>query len=121
MVFNDVPLMPALQGLFVGGCVERGEGSSFRAKAHAHNVPGRPFYGWVCVRSLKRIGAVTEAGVLMKPSRLLWHEYAHLLTPNHGHDDTWRRKMRELGQPIPRQYRKRPRPARSVLHRARHG
>ena len=105
-----VPEMPELRGLFVGGCVERGEGSSFRARAHAHNVPGRPFHGWVCVRSLKRIGVFTE-GVVTKASRVLWHEYAHVLTPKHGHDDTWRRKMRDLGQPIPRQYHKRPRAA----------
>lgn len=99
-------------GIFVGGCIERGEGSSFRAKAHAHNRGGL-WANWICVRSVKRIGDWTPCsapswdGEVTRPSRLLWHEYAHILTPKHGHDDAWREKMRSLGQPIPAQYKKR--------------
>ena len=111
----DVPEMPSLAGVFVGGCVERGEGSSFRARAHAHNDRRDARFGWVCVRSIKRIGVVAPAqgesdGVVVKPSRLLWHEYAHILSPGHGHDDTWRATMRELKQPIPQRYKRRLRP-----------
>lgn len=104
----SVPYWPELKGVFVGGCVARGPGSSFRAKAHAHNRKDDPHFGWICVRSIKRVGDI-EGNVITKPSRLLWHEYAHILTPGHYHDDVWRRKMRELGQPIPKQYEKKPR------------
>jgi len=77
-----------VKGIFVGGCVERGEGSSFRAKAHAHSIiPGTrnyhgtdEFLGWICIRSAKRL--FTSSG---KPSQLLWHETAHI----------WRRSWSE--------------------------
>lgn len=102
-------------GIFVGGCVDRGEGSSFRARAHAHNYRAAPNYGWICVRSEKRLGVWLPMsggaadGAVTKPSRLLWHEYAHILTPQHGHDDAWRETMRRLGQPIPARYQKKQR------------
>lgn len=108
-----VPAWVEVKGIFVGGCIERGIGSSFRAKAHAHNRQSDKYFGWICVRSIKRVGEV-QGQVITKPSHLLWHEYAHILTPNHYHDDTWRRKMRELGQPIPEQYQKKARYSRGA-------
>ena len=114
-----------VKGIFVGGCIDRGEGSSFRAKAHAHNDPELSHFGWICMRSPKRLGEyhlfdqrLSDIGVVNyqdfdgrvdEPSRLLWHEYAHILTPKHWHDDTWRAKMRELHQPMPKQYKKKKR------------
>lgn len=111
--------MPELAGIFLGGCVERGVGSSFRAKAHAHNSKQNTrnydlYFGWICVRSINRIGKYralpqddgTTLIVIDKPSRLLWHEYAHVLCEGHGHDGKWRKTMRKLGQPIPKQYQK---------------
>ncbi len=60
--------------------------------------------GWICVRSPR--------DVLRRGSRQLsttvMHEFAHLVAAA-GHDDDWRRTMRELGQPIPAAYRKRKR------------
>ena len=80
------------KGVFYNGCIERGEGSSFRRKAHAHNEKNDRYFGWICFRSKKRI--FTKTGT---PSMLLKHELAHILTPNHWHDDSWRKKVRELG------------------------
>ena len=105
------PVYQEVVGVFVGGCVDRGEGSSFRAKAHAHTGSNGRNYHWICVRSIKRVGDyVLNAsegwdGDVTKPSRLMMHELAHILT-DHGHDDIWRKKMREMHQPLGRQYDK---------------
>ena len=95
------------KGIFLGGCIERGEGSSFRAKAHAHNKPTYnqlpdEHFGWICVRSAKRLRMTNG-----KPSMLMLHELAHILTPHHWHDDVWRAKVKDLGGHIDRQYQKR--------------
>lgn len=68
-------------GIFVGGCVVRGDGSSFRRRAHAHAHQGDLSQGWVCIRSPKRLW-VNGTG---KPSTLLWHEAGHI----------WRRSWTE--------------------------
>lgn len=98
---------PEVVGIAVGGCALGGRW--FRRQAHAHNTRRDPYFGWVCVLSPRRLGVV-EDGTVAKPSRVLWHEYAHILTPGHGHDDAWRATMKRLGQPIPAHYRKGARP-----------
>ena len=66
-------------GVFVGGCVARGIGSSFRALAHTHTRLDDPHRHWICVRSPRRV--LTASG---EPSRLLRHEVAHTFTRS-GH------------------------------------
>lgn len=106
---------PEVAGVFIGGCVERGIGSRFRHQAHAHTSGEHK--GWICVLSHRRLFAsvrYTDAwgdtywDTSDRPSRLMWHEYAHVTT-GHGHDDRWRTEMRRLGQPIPQRYKKRKR------------
>lgn len=94
---------PEFRALFVGGCVERGVGSSFRASAHAHNDPVDEFRGWICIRSEHRL--YTASGT---PSQLMLHELAHLIAPR-THHDRWRATARELGYRLPAQYQKRTR------------
>lgn len=67
-------------GVYAGGCVERGEGSSFRALAHTHTAEGDPFLGWICIRAPRRL--LTPSGA---PSRILRHEVAHVLAPHATH------------------------------------
>ena len=87
--FEAYRVAGVLTGVFVGGCVDRGDGSSFRAKAHAHTTRF-PNPGFICVRSAKRL--YNAQG---KPSLLMWHELAHLLV-NQGHTAPWREAMRSL-------------------------
>jgi hypothetical protein len=104
-----------VKGIFVYGCIKRGEGSMFRASAHAHNKKSDPYFGWICFRGLRKVGKVFLEpikqfrssdcqstiiwdGAVLVPSKLLYHEYAHILAPNCGHTDKWREKMKELGQ-----------------------
>lgn len=84
---EDLVAFAQVRGLFVGGCVSRGEGSAFRRMAHAHNSRYDPFFGWICYRGWKRLANKT----------LLLHEIAHILSPGHGHDRAWRLVVRSIG------------------------
>ena len=86
-------------GISVGGCADaigtprRG---AFRRRAHAHNHPRDPCFGWICILSTRPGRVVTPTG---RPSALLAHEYAHLLAPNSGHGERWRAAVTALGHP----------------------
>jgi hypothetical protein len=85
---------PEVAGVFIGGCVARGVGSSFRHQAHAH-IEGEHL-GWICIRGWKRL---YQRGLLL-------HELAHVLT-RQGHTDKWRACLRALGGKIPANCQKR--------------
>lgn len=93
--FRGVPVA----GISVGGCAEaigtprRG---AFRRRAHAHNHPRDPLFGWICMLSTMAGRLITPTG---RPSALLAHEYAHLLAPNSGHGERWRTAVTALGHP----------------------
>ena len=80
----DACRRPEVAGIFVGGCVARGEGSRFRHKAHAHT--SGPHKGWLCVLAARRL----------QQEELMLHEVAHLIA-GCGHTDKWRRVLLEIG------------------------
>lgn len=84
---HEILKFPEVKGIFAGGCVERGEGSRFRAKAHAHTIGVKK--GWICVLSAKRLTL----------RALMLHEAAHVIT-GLGHVDKWREKVLEIGGTI---------------------
>ncbi|MQA01138.1 MAG: hypothetical protein GEU80_17785 [Dehalococcoidia bacterium] len=94
-------------GISVGGCAEaigterRG---AFRRRAHAHNRPPDPPYGWICCLSRRPERLVTPGG---RASALLAHEYAHLLAPSSGHGERWRRAIAAIGFPAQANRRRR--------------
>jgi len=96
----------ALKGIYTGGCVARGDGSSFRAKAHAHT--SGPFDGWICVRRADRVA----------DELLMLHELAHIIT-GHGHTDTWRACLLRIGGTLDAYEEKRPRPRLAQANRER--
>lgn len=78
-----------VMGVFVEGCVDRGDGSRFRHQAHSHTSGHNK--GWICVLSWRRL--YNQDG---KASALMLHELAHILSGD-GHTDKWRKQLRELG------------------------
>lgn len=115
---------PEVKGIVVGECKKPyADGRAFhREWAHAHDDPKSDDFGVICVRYWNRLGkyVLFESpiggfdGEVTKPSTTIMHEVAHVLTQmpghrHHGHDDVWRAKMRELGQRIGSQYKKRTR------------
>jgi hypothetical protein len=101
MTLRDLLAHRRVRGLSMGQCVD-GSALAPDVYAHAHQYPKDSNRGWICIRSPRD---VLKQGS-QQLSTTVMHELAHLVAAA-GHDDDWRRTMRELGQPIPAAYRKR--------------
>jgi hypothetical protein len=109
MTLKELLAHSRVRGLSMGQCVD-GSTLATDVCAHAHQSPKDSNRGWICIRSPRD---VLRPGS-QQLSTTVMHEFAHLVAAA-GHDDDWRRAMRELGQPIPAAYRKRQRmPGRSA-------
>jgi hypothetical protein len=85
-LMTDEVFKAGFRGIFVGGCIVRKEGSSFRATAHMHMDPKYPYFGWICIRGKKRAAQKS----------LLIHELAHLISKE-GHTRKFYETVRRLG------------------------
>lgn len=104
-------LAPGLAGVWVGGCAGRGDGCFPRSRtlAHTHDRrdggrDGEALSGWVCFRAGERrcwVGGKRALAVPVgerRPSQLMLHELAHVLTPgDRSHGRRWRAAARGLG------------------------
>jgi hypothetical protein len=77
---------PAVRGVYIGGCIERGPGLGPRAKIHSHCVRGT-YRGWICMHKLDRL----------YDEMLCLHELAHLIVDEPGHSARWRACVRRIG------------------------
>jgi len=111
MTLHELLAHRRVRGLSVGQCVD-GSPLPTGVYAHAHQYPKDSNRGWVCIRSPRDILRRGSREI----STTVMHGFAHLLAAA-GHDDDWRRTMRELGQPIPAAYRKRNRPSKLSTQR----
>ena len=74
------------RGTFLGGCIERKEGSNIRRSGHCHwhgkaaKKAGTIYGGWVCIKSRKPETCVKDG----KLTPLFKHELAHLLDMDKG-------------------------------------
>lgn len=81
---------------------------------HAHTNLKDSNYGWICVTGIKQLGKEghnfikeNDAIKILKPSKVLLHEYAHIITEkeSNSHGIKWKETMRVLGCSVPRRYK----------------
>lgn len=80
---------PQIKGVSFGKCISDKTNrwyEPYQVLAHTHVGEDDPHHGWMCFRDR----------YLLRDKQLVIHELAHLLT-GHGHDNTWRDKVLELG------------------------
>lgn len=94
---------PDVRGVCIGCCVD-GKPLSTDYDAHAHlYIEGERYPGFICFRTERALAGVNP----IKVGRTSIHELAHLIANQH-HSEAWRNTMRQLGQPIPAAYRRKP-------------
>ena len=92
----DKVLPYGYRGVFLGGCIERKEGSNIRPSAHCHcHISKKEFegsiktkdgryrskwFGWVCLKSSNPEKLVRDG----KVTNLFKHELAHLMSAKKG-------------------------------------
>ena len=97
------------RGVHVGGCVAGRRwprAADWDVEAHAHNGDHDPWSGWICVASERSLFTRSR-----RPTRVMVHEYAHLLAPNSRHGAAWQEAVTDLGYPSEAQWH---RPVRRV-------
>lgn len=102
------------RGVHVGGCVAGRrwpKQSDWDIEAHAHNADHDAWFGWICVASERSLFTASR-----RPTRVMAHEYAHLLAPNSRHGAAWQEAVTELGYPSEAEWH---RPVRRVRRPAR--
>jgi len=85
------------RGVFVGGCIRGSTRTGVTTRgdaAHSHNYRGDRHFGWICVADERDLFTPSR-----RPTRVMWHEYAHLLVPNANHGARWRAAVTALGWP----------------------
>lgn len=82
------------RGVFMGGCIERKEGSSIRRSAHTHGDKKGRYFGWICMKSSKPERFVDNKGKL---TNLAKHELAHILSSGNGHGRQFCEALIDLG------------------------
>jgi hypothetical protein len=83
-----------VRGVFVGGCIEHGEGKwrDPANAAHSHLERGM-VRGWICLSSDRFLLMVDGSG---RPNPVLTHEAGHVITEQ-GHTQKWAATVRALG------------------------
>ena len=87
------------RGTFLGGCIERKEGSSIRRSGHAHcglkrDKTKSPHHGWICIKSKKPERCVKNG----KPTMMFLHELAHIICSDENKGRGYGKKFFEIAR-----------------------
>lgn len=81
-----------IKGFYIGKtCLFDGHKIKERAHAHIPSDKGGRCVGWICIRDGQYLWTINN-----KPSMLLLHEVAHILSDS-GHNKKWRETYHKLG------------------------